>query len=230
MGESKENLPKRTVDRTPSIDYSIMDGMTPHEAMFANAYIRTGNVSKAVAEVFPDEIDPVTFGKNLLATKRVKKAVSGMMNDIVVRELGSKSAVLAETLRMSTFNPKDVMNEDGTFKTLNELPDEVSRAITSVEWDEFGHPKYKFANKSSYLNLLFKNMNLYKEEEETSRKVNINIINSTIENFDTNALKILAEQGAIIDPTDPVKTRSMSDNDFGDIIDGEVTEVLHGED
>lgn len=232
MADEKQVIPQRGNIPLPSIEIEDFKGIRPDQAQFISAYMQTGDAGKAYEMIYPGVAEPVKKGRALLNTKSIKKLVAKQVNDVVVRELGSRNSVLAETIRIGTYDVRDLYDENGNERPINELPEAIARSIQAieVEKDEFGNvikQKYQFANKASVMNLLFKNMNLYQEDTEKSNTINHIHIGNIISGMDAGAMKILAEQGIIVDPSDPVKTRSCSNNNFDDIIDGEASEVTY---
>lgn len=230
--DSKEIVPQRQSEILPNYDISDLDGLTPNEAKFISAYVRHGDSTKAYNDLFPDAEDPVKLGRALAKTKKVNLAIRKQLNDIVVREMGSKNAILAETVRNATYNTKDMFDENGKILPLNEIPEDMARSISGFEIEngpngEIIKQKFSFTNKTAALTLLYKHMNLFQEQDNDAKVVNNYFIKSKIENLNTESRKIIAEECIITDPTDPVKTRSFGDFDFSDIdaVDGEIIDA-----
>jgi phage terminase small subunit len=72
--------------------------------------------------------------------------------------------VLREMARISFADPKQLMNADGTLKSLLVLDDDTAAAIASVEVDEYGKIKYKFWDKNTAAKELAKFLGMYEKD------------------------------------------------------------------
>jgi len=232
--DSKAVVPQRQSEVLPNYDILDLEGLTPNEAKFVSAYVRHGNSTKAYDEIFPNTEDPAKFGRALAKTRKVNVAITKQLSDIVVREAGSKNAILAETVRNGTYDIRDLYDEDGNELPLSDIPESLARSISGIEIErgpngEVTKRKLSFANKTSAQNLLYKHMDLFNDKgnSDDAKVVNNYFIKSKIDNLNTESRKIIAEQCIVTDPTDPVKTRSFGDFDFSDIdaVDGEVVDA-----
>ena len=90
--------------------------------------------------------------------------------------------ILREAARMAFFNPRKLVNEQGIPIPLHEL-DEDTAACVSVEetFDKFGKSigysrTFKQSEKSASLEKLFKNMGLFKVDNEQLKPQNVQLI------------------------------------------------------
>lgn len=76
---------------------------------------------------------------------------------VVEREFAIETAdLLREAARIAFSDARRIMNEDGKLLLPHELDEETARAVASFEIDECGRVKYKFWDKNSALERLYK--------------------------------------------------------------------------
>lgn len=80
--------------------------------------------------------------------------------------------IIKELTDISTFNLKDIMNEDGTQKPFHEWPSNIQRSVSSIKKGKDG-TEIKFFDKLRSLELLAKSAGMLKEKIEHSGKVTL---------------------------------------------------------
>lgn len=76
---------------------------------------------------------------------------------------------LQETARIAFSDIGKIVGENGKVLLPHELDPDTRAAVASFEIDEYGKIKYKFWDKNSASERLFKHLNLYKENNEGAR-------------------------------------------------------------
>ena len=80
-----------------------------------------------------------------------------------------RAAILKEIARLALFDPRNVVNDKGQVKTLDELDRRTAAGVASYEIDEYGRVKYKFWDKNSALEKAAKHLGLF--EQDNKQKV-----------------------------------------------------------
>jgi hypothetical protein len=81
----------------------------------------------------------------------------------------SRARVIAEMYRMATYDPRQLLGDDGKPLPLNELPDEIASAVEQVDVlvDAEGRPtafRYKLARKAAHLEQTAKALGMFEED------------------------------------------------------------------
>lgn len=85
------------------------------------------------------------------------------------REEWAKERILTEVARLGTYSIKDVFNEDGSRRAVNELPDDLLSAVKEISSDG----DIKFQDKLKALDMLGKQLGIFTEKKEISGKITL---------------------------------------------------------
>jgi len=88
---------------------------------------------------------------------------------LVDRKEWAQERVISEIRALATYSIKDAMNQDGTFKRLAEMPDELASAIKEIDADG----AVKFSDKLKALEMLGRQIGMFVEKKEVSGKVTL---------------------------------------------------------
>lgn len=141
------------------------------------AYIRAGyNVSEVVAKV---------NGSRLLTNANVRHKIDELMGKRAARVGVCSDRVLDELQRLGYSDAKDIYNEDGTIKHMKEWPEDLRRAVASIEvvetfemvrgekiWTGY-NKKVKFWDKPKSLELLGRHKKLFTDKVEHSGHIGL---------------------------------------------------------
>lgn len=136
---------------------ALVDGKTNREA-----YRAALPGSKASDKTATEE------GCKLAKDPLVRKTVAELQHLVDANFSISQAAILQETLRLALADTSRIVGRDEKGKAVvllpHELDEDTRAAISSFEIDDLGRIKYKFHDKNSALERLFKHKGLFKED------------------------------------------------------------------
>lgn len=152
-----------------------------HEA-FCHEYALTGNATKSYMNVYPkaSEATAATQSSLLLRKPKINQRVDEL-KAATAKKLDLKSYDVAlNFMRMGGYNLKDLYDENGEWKAVPDLPDDVAFAIVGIKKIETGTGagkrvtyEYKFADKIAANANLGKHLGFYKEHQEAKNGIDI---------------------------------------------------------
>ena len=80
---------------------------------------------------------------------------------LIDREEWAKERVISEIRALATYSIKDAMNQDGTFKRLADMPDELASAIKEID----AEGSLKFSDKLKALEMLGRQLGMFTEKK-----------------------------------------------------------------
>ena len=102
----------------------------------------------------------------LAANPKVSLRVRELRRQITDIEIATARQALVEASRIALFDIRKAMNPDGTFKKPNELDADTAAAIASVKIKPNGEAEYKFWDKNTALEKLFRHHGLYEKDND----------------------------------------------------------------
>lgn len=102
----------------------------------------------------------------LMVDTKVRLRIRELRGQITDSEFASAQQALVEASRIAVFDFRKVMNPDGTFKLPNELDADTAAAIASVKIKPNGEVEYKFWDKNTALEKLFRHHGLYEKDND----------------------------------------------------------------
>lgn len=185
MATRKSAASPQSKSRSPKVAHDNRkgaDGLTPQQRLFAQAYIRSHNATKAAIEAGYSEKTAQTQGSRLLTYAMVKAAIEAGEAEVVAKVQEETGITLQRTLkeiaRIAFFDPRRMFKEDGTPRQVHELDDETAAVVAGLDvLEEFdghgedrvlvGHvKKWKLADKKGALDMLMKHLGGYKEDNK----------------------------------------------------------------
>ena len=112
--------------------------INPKHELFAIAYYKSFNASRAAKAAGYMASDPESFGQvgyQLLQRPEVKARVACLRDAHFKAAQMGPDEVLSVLSGLSRVTKKDLMRDDGSFKPLSEMTDEEARAISSITFD-----------------------------------------------------------------------------------------------
>lgn len=160
---------------------------TPQQMLFALEYLLDLNATRAYRKVYGAKNDNVAAaaGARLLRNVKVAPYIQRALEKATSAAEVTVERVLAEIKRMAWVDIGEAYDEHGMFKPLKEMPEDVRRAIVSIEVDELWEGsgedrvqigitrKVKFADKKGSNELLGKYLKMFVERMEHSGSVTI---------------------------------------------------------
>jgi len=157
---------------------------TPKQRRFAEEYATDFNATRA-ARAAGYKTNWGTIGYQLLQKKPVQAILATLMADQSERTGITADRVLTELYRLAMVDVAEVFDEHGALRPLQEMSEDARRAISGIEmetiWEGHGKDrtavgtvaKVKLWNKVQALELLGKNLRLWREIVEHTGSVDI---------------------------------------------------------
>ena len=110
-------------------------GLTKKQLDFCSAYMRLGKVAPAMAEAGYSKNSADKNGHRLLRQPAVAAMLRHLVDKRFEEEAMSENEIIARMARIARFDPRQLANEDGTFKSLDELDEATAAGIRGFETD-----------------------------------------------------------------------------------------------
>lgn len=165
--------------------------LSPKHRIFVAQYVKTRKIAKSAIAAGYSKKTARAAGSRLLRDVNIRASIDASLNKITERAEISAAEVLRELALLATVRIKDAYNEDGTLKSVHEMPEQIQAALASLEVDEiFAGPrglkrkvgetkKLKVFDKVRSLELLGKHFKLFTDVTELTGKdggvVNVNL-------------------------------------------------------
>lgn len=136
--------------------------------LFAHEYLRDMNATQAAARAGYSPASARQQGSDLLREDDVQQRVAELAaarNEDVLIEARD---VVRELIRLLNTNLATMVNEDGTVKSIHELPVDMQRAIASIEVEEVKgvgaiRTKVKLWSKEKAIEMLGRHLSIFKD-------------------------------------------------------------------
>jgi phage terminase small subunit len=156
--------------------------LNPKQAAFVREYLVDLNATQAAIRVGYSPKTAKQQGSRLLTNADIAKAIEAGKADVAQDAHATKEQILQELARIGFSDPGQILNEDGVCRTLNEMPEDIRRCISSVKFSGDGGTEVKFWPKNQALELLGKYRSMWverlehtgKDGEKLSVSININ--------------------------------------------------------
>lgn len=151
----------------------LTQNLTPIMRAFAERYVLHLNATKAAKEAGCTGKNLQQIGSEILRHERVRPYIEYLRQQQLEKMGVSKDRVLLEICRMAYVDPGDLYDEYGCIKNINEMPEDVRRAISSIETKELFEQdgrkkkyvgdakKVKLGPKEKALDMLCRHLGLY---------------------------------------------------------------------
>lgn len=135
--------------------------------LFIEAYLSNGEnlrESAIAAGYKPSAADKAghRMSKSVLFLSELDKRRTAIMAPLKL----TTERIIEETARLALSDIGKIIGPDGKVLLPNELDDATRAAVSSFKIDEYGRIEYKFWDKNSATERLFKQMGLYKADNE----------------------------------------------------------------
>ena len=148
--------------------------------LFVEAYLSNGgNAKQACITAGYAASSAERQGVRMTSNDKVKAILAKRRTEVVAAAELSTERTVQEVSRLAFSDPRNIINEDGTIKKLNELDAATAAAVASYEVDKDGVVKYKFWDKNSAIEKAAKIQGLY-EKDNTQKKEQVTIITRRI--------------------------------------------------
>lgn len=150
--------------------------LTPKQSAFVREYLVDLNASAAykragyIAKGNAAEVNAA----RMLRNAQVQAEIQVAMNERAQRNDITADRVLKEIARLAFFDPRRLLNGDGTPKAIHELDDDTAAAVAGIDIvtkgnEDLGYAdvmKIKLADKSKNLELLGRHLKLFTDKIE----------------------------------------------------------------
>lgn len=143
-------------------------GLTPQQEKFAQAvasgkslsdsYRASYKAGKMTAKQVNEE------ASKLAAAPKVSQRIAALAVKVEEKFAIDTSRLLKEAHRLAHSDIANIMHPDGRVKLPHELDPETRAAVASFKIDEYGRIEYKFWDKNSAIERLFKHKGLFKDD------------------------------------------------------------------
>jgi len=148
--------------------------LTPKQQMFVREYLVDLNAKQAAIRAGYSAKTAEEQSYQLIRKTSVQRAIQAGMDKRAVSVDISATRVLNEIAKLAFFDPRKLLNDDGTPKRVHELDDETAAAVAGIEIvtkgnDDLGYAdilKIKLADKSKNLELLGRHLKLFTDKIE----------------------------------------------------------------
>ena len=151
-------------------------GLTHQQEKFAQCVASGKSQSEAYRTAYPrsnvwrDKAVHVA-GAKMMAIGKVSERVSVLAKKVEERFAIDTERLLREAHRIAHSDIAGIMHPDGKVKLPHELDPETRAAVASFKIDEYGRIEYKFWDKNSAIERLFKHKGLFKEDNDQAKPV-----------------------------------------------------------
>lgn len=152
--------------------------LTDKQRLFVAEYLVDLNAGKAAVRAGYSERTSRMIAYEMLQNPRVQEELQAAMDERAKRVEITADRVLREAARVGLSDIRRLFNESGAMKPINELDDDISAAVASVEvFEEFegsgsdrvpvGHVrKIKLWDKNPALEKLMKHLGMFEKDNE----------------------------------------------------------------
>jgi phage terminase small subunit len=151
--------------------------LNPRESAFVLEYCKDKNATQAAIRAGYSKRSANSKGPQLCAKVSIRQAIDEQLHAQETRTLITADRILTELYRIAICDVGQAFDSNGTLKKLDDIPEDVRRAISGIEVDELWAPKedgrgkeqvgvtrkIKFWNKNESLIALAKHLKLLVE-------------------------------------------------------------------
>lgn len=157
-----------------------MRELNEKQKLFCHEYIKDLNAAQAAIRAGYSEKTARQIGSKLLTNIDIASFVQSLADQRVERVKVDTDTILKELLKMATVDITQAFTNEGWLKPLEEIPDDVRRAISGLEVAEMFageddqksiigvNKKIKFYDKIKSLELLGKHLKIFTDKVEVS--------------------------------------------------------------
>lgn len=143
-------------------------GQPPKHAAFVREYLVDLNATKAAERAGYSPKSAYAQGARLLKNAEVAASIAKHQAKRAAKAEVTAEEVLRELKRIAFADPSKVLGANGYLLTMNDMPEEVRRTISSIDLSGDGGTKIKFWDKTKGLELLGKHLALFTDKTEMS--------------------------------------------------------------
>lgn len=159
--------------------------LTAKQKRFCEEYILDFNATQAAIRAGYSKRTADVQGIRLLGKVKAEEYINELKAKIEDKSIMTATEVLKELSKIAKSSLKDIVNEAGGLKPLEEMPDEVAAAVSEIRVDSIGKPvdgvlvlrtTIKFHSKVAALEHLGKHHGIFDKDNKQKSAV-INVLN-----------------------------------------------------
>lgn len=146
-------------------------GLTPQQETFALAVAGGKSLAEAYRSAYPKSLKWAEttlwpHASKLMANDKVSTRIKALAKKVEERFVIDTERLLREAARLAYSDIGQIMHPDGRVKLPHELDPETRAAVSSFKIDEYGRIEYKFYDKNSAVERLFKHKGLFEVDNK----------------------------------------------------------------
>jgi hypothetical protein len=146
-------------------------GLTPQQEKFAQEVVKGVNLAEAYRTAYPKSqkwADSTLWphASRLASDGKVSARVKILAQKVEERFTIDAEKLLREASRLAHSDISNIMHPDGKVKLPHELDPDTRAAVASFKIDEYGRIEYKFWDKNSAIERLFKHKGLFEQDNK----------------------------------------------------------------
>lgn len=142
--------------------------LRPKQLRFIAEYLRDQNGTQAAIRAGYSARSAASIAEENLKKPDIRAEVDRRLEELMERSIMTKKEVLREMSRIGRADLSEVTDEEGHLLPLREMPEEIRRAIASIEVDDLGKRKIRLWSKTEALRDLGKFHKLLGAEVEVN--------------------------------------------------------------
>lgn len=136
-----------------------------NRSLFVEAYIQNGgNARQAAISAGYSARSAGSIGHEILKEPEVFAAIARRRAELQMSTAMTTEAILEELRKIAFADIRQVMTTDGKVKPLSEWPDDIAKAVSSVEVGDGGRFKIRLWDKNSALEKAMRSLGMFKED------------------------------------------------------------------
>lgn len=144
--------------------------ISPQRATFAREYVKDHNAAAAYVRAGYSAKGAGQAAHKLLKNAEIAAFIAELEAKLATKADITAEEIIRELKHIGFSDPGRVLGENGYLLPLNEMPEDIRRAISSVEMGGDGGTKIKFWPKNNALELLGKRLAMWIERTELTGK------------------------------------------------------------
>ena len=155
-----------------------MAKLTPKQERFIDEYLIDLNATQAAVRAGYSPKYSNSNAPKLLQITAIQVAIQKRRDELSRKAEITQERVLEEYARIAFFDPRKLLNPDGTPKPLNEIDEDTARAIAGLDIEVVGGDdglaqvkKYKIANKLGGLDSISKQLGFFEKHNDQKKPV-----------------------------------------------------------
>jgi phage terminase small subunit len=157
---------------------TVKKGLTVQQRLFVAEYLKDRNGTQAASRAGYAEVGAAVQANRLLSNANVQQEIEAFVMKIEQKVGLSVERTLLEVARLAYFDPRKLLNADGSPKPVQDLDDDTAAGIAGLEvldqYEGSGNErvftgqlkKYKIADKNAALEKAMKHLGLYERDNE----------------------------------------------------------------